>query len=225
VSGPFWYASGATIQVLLFAILAIEIKRKCPAIHTMLEIVLCRWGTTAHMVFLFFGLLTCLIVTAMLILGGAATINALTGMSTYAANFMIPVPVMLYTAFGGLKGTYYASFTHTAVIYLALLIFIWKIYAGPSDIGSVDKMYVNLKCAAVRDPVGRNSNGEYLTMNSQNGLMFGIINTVGNFGTVFVDQSYWQGAIACKPSATYRGYLLGGMVSHVIWYAVFTFAA
>ena len=118
VSGPFWYASGATIQVLLFAILAIEIKRKCPAIHTMLEIVLVRWGVAAHMTFLFFGLLTCLIVTAMLILGGAATINALTGMSTYAANFMIPVPVMLYTAFGGLKGTYYASFTHTAVIYL-----------------------------------------------------------------------------------------------------------
>jgi hypothetical protein len=28
---------------------------------------------------------------------------------------------------------------------------------------------------------------------------------VGNFGTVFVDQSYWQGAIAAKPSATYRG--------------------
>ena len=28
VSGPFWYASGATIQVLLFGILAIEIKRR-----------------------------------------------------------------------------------------------------------------------------------------------------------------------------------------------------
>ena len=114
VSGPFWYASGATIQVLLFAILAIEVKRKCPAIHTMLEIVLCRWGSTAHLTFLFFGLMTCLIVTAMLILGGAATINALTGMNVYAANFAIPVPVMFYTAFGGLKGTYYASFTHTA---------------------------------------------------------------------------------------------------------------
>jgi Na+/proline symporter len=125
VSGPFWYASGATIQVLLFAILAIEIKRKCPAIHTVLEVVHARWGTTAHMVFLFFCLLTCLIVTAMLILGGADTINALTGMSVYWANFMIPVPVMIYTAFGGLKGTYYASFTHTAVIYLALLIFLY----------------------------------------------------------------------------------------------------
>jgi hypothetical protein len=43
----------------------------------------------------------------------------------------------------------------------------------------------------------------------------------GNFGTVFVDQSYWQGAIAAKPSATYRGYLLGGLC----WFAIpFTFA-
>jgi SSS family transporter len=221
VSGPFWYASGATIQVLLFAILAIQIKQKCPAIHTFLEIVLVRWGTTAHLTFLFFGFSTCLIVTAMLILGGAATINALTGMSTYAANFAIPVPVMLYTAFGGLKGTYYASFTHTAVIYLALLIFIWKIYAGPSDIGSVDTMYENLKCASHRVAAGGvtgtwNSKGQYITMRSTGGLMFGIINTVGNFGTVFVDQSYWQGAIACKPSATYRGYLLGGMA----WFAI-----
>ena len=28
VSGPFWYASGATVQVILFATLAIELKRK-----------------------------------------------------------------------------------------------------------------------------------------------------------------------------------------------------
>ena len=34
VSGPFWYASGATIQVLLFAILAIHVKLKAPRAHT-----------------------------------------------------------------------------------------------------------------------------------------------------------------------------------------------
>merc|ERR1712100_100615 len=89
VSGPFWYAAGATVQIILFAIVAIEIKRKCPAIHTMLEVVQIRWGTKAHLTFLFFGLLSSLIVTAMLILGGSATINALTGMDTYAASFLI----------------------------------------------------------------------------------------------------------------------------------------
>ncbi len=51
--------------------------------------------------------------------------------------------------------------------------------------------------------------------------MFGIINIIGNFGTVFVDQAYWQGAIAAKPSATYKGYLMGG----ICWFAIpFTLA-
>lgn len=35
-------------------------------------------------------------------------------------------------------------------------------------------------------------------------------------GTVFCDQSYWQGAIAARPSATYKGYLLGG----IAWFAI-----
>lgn len=43
----------------------------------------------------------------------------------------------------------------------------------------------------------------------QGGLIFGIINLVGNFGTVFVDQAYWQSAIAAKPSASHKGYILG----------------
>jgi SSS family transporter len=216
ISGPFWYASGATIQVLLFAILAIEIKRKCPAIHTVLEVVLVRWGDAAHLVFLFFCLLTNLIVTAMLILGGSAVVNALTGVSTYAASFLIPLGVVGYTAFGGLKGTYYASYTHTAIIYIALLTFMFKVYAGPSDLGSTDKVHTNLAIAAIKNPVDGNNNGSHLTMFSRSGLIFGIVNIVGNFGTVFVDQSYWQGAIACRPSATYKGYLLGGMC----WFAI-----
>ena len=44
------YAAGATIQILLFGILAIEIKRKAPTAHTMLEIIRARWGTLAHIV-------------------------------------------------------------------------------------------------------------------------------------------------------------------------------
>ena len=57
-----------------------------------------------------------------------------------------------------------------------------------------------------------NYDGSYLTMISSGGLMFGIINIVGNFGTVFVDQSYWQSAIAARPQSAAKGYLLGGYV-------------
>ena len=41
--------------------------------------------------------------------------------------------------------------------------------------------------------------------------MFGITNIVGNFGTVFVDQSYWQSGIAAKPASAHKGYMLGGL--------------
>jgi hypothetical protein len=36
------WCAGATIQVLLFAVLAVEIKRKAPTAHTVLEIVKVR---------------------------------------------------------------------------------------------------------------------------------------------------------------------------------------
>merc|ERR1719454_2643779 len=56
----------------------------------------------------------------------------------------------------------------------------------------------------------------FATMSSPSGLIFGIVNIVGNFGTVFVDQSYWQSAIAVKPEMAASGYILGG----VVWFAV-----
>merc|ERR1739844_802574 len=65
-------------------------------------------------------------------------------------------------------------------------------------------------------PVSGNNSGSYLTMLSADGLMFGVINIIGNFGTVFVDQSYWQSAIAARPSSAAKGYLLGG----ICWFAI-----
>ena len=86
VSGPFWYAAGATIQIILFGILAVQIKMKAPSAHTVLEIVHARWGNVGHLVFFFFCFLTNIIVSAMLILGGAAVMTALTGMNTVAVS-------------------------------------------------------------------------------------------------------------------------------------------
>ncbi|EFJ41619.1 hypothetical protein VOLCADRAFT_68028, partial [Volvox carteri f. nagariensis] len=221
VSGPFWYAAGATVQILLFAILAVEVKRKAPTIHTFLEIIRCRWGTTAHVIFTVYGFLTNIIVTAMLILGGAAVMEALSGVSVYAASFLIPAGVVIYTAAGGLKGTVVAEWLNVCVIYIAMLVFMFQVYATHEDLGSIATVYIRLRMVEIKHPVADNMGGSYLTMFSKKGIIFGIINIIGNFGTVFVDQSYWQGAIAAKPSATYRGYLLGGLC----WFAIpFTFA-
>lgn len=94
VSGPFWYASGATVQILLFATLAIELKRRAPNAHTFLEVIKARYGTLPHIVFMVFGLVTNILVSLMLIVGASATVNALTGMNTIAAIYLLPVGVV-----------------------------------------------------------------------------------------------------------------------------------
>jgi SSS family transporter len=221
VSGPFWYAAGASIQVLLFGILAIELKRKAPNAHTFLEIIRARFGEGTHRVFLVFALMTNMIVTAMLLLGGAAVVNGLTGMNISIAAFLIPIGVMIYTLVGGLKATFVADYLHTIIIFITILTFVSVVYFISPVTGGIQGMYEKLANAASIHPVDGNAAGAYLTMASMGGLIFGIINIVGNFGTVFVDQAYWQRAIAARPKSTVKGFLLGGMC----WFAIpFTLA-
>ena len=58
-------------------------------------------GRTTHCVFICFGLFTNILVTLMLVVGGSAVVTSLTGMSTEAACFLLPLGVVLYTMFGG----------------------------------------------------------------------------------------------------------------------------
>merc|ERR1719262_1902442 len=345
VSGPFWYASGATIQILLFAILAIQVKRRASHMHTFMEIVKARFGTGPHIVMMIFALTTNVIVTSMLLLGGASTIEDLTGMSKLSAAFLIPIlSCWIYTMYGGLRATFFASYVHTTVIFVMLLTFTFAVYSGSGEHdlwGSPTNVYNALEKATVHGffdvtysecSINGNCNGavavanvaaavpegcpgadlvtaaaavsyktpngffdgltaillndgqcfnakrentgkscgytekgkdnpccdinydnlkggtycratknkdcisvsaekhflaegcgkdeicvtSFLTMGSTIGLIFGITNIVGNFGTVFVDQSYWQSAVAAKPRSAVIGFLIGGMV----WFAV-----
>lgn len=81
----------------------------------MFSFVFIRWGTAAHVVFLVFCFMTNIIVTAMLLLGGSAVVNALTGVNIYAASFLIPLGVIVYTLAGGLKATFLASYIHSVI--------------------------------------------------------------------------------------------------------------
>merc|ERR1719160_1535010 len=315
-----------------------------------MEIVKARFGTFTHIVMIVFALTTNIIVTSMLLLGGAATIEDLTGMSKLSAAFLIPIlSCWIYTMYGGLRATFFASYVHTTVIFVMLLTFTFAVYSGsgehdlwgsPSNVysalekatlhGFIDATYlecqINGDCggapaaavAAAVDPncpgvgaalaaapmaanymtpngffdgmgaimqndgqcykMGKDGKPEntgtscgyteqgkdspccdinydnlkggtycrankdkdcisvsaekhfksegcgkdeicvtsFLTMGSTIGLIFGITNIVGNFGTVFVDQSYWQSAVAAKPRSAVMGFLIGGMV----WFAV-----
>ena len=221
-----------------------------------------RWGKAAHFTFLFFGIMTNIIVSSMLLLGGCAVMEAAAGIDIRLSGFLIPLGTLIYTLVGGLKATFLASYIHTTIIFVGLVIMVTMVYGISGDctapptgrttqcnsLGSASVVYERLKflnalptrvgssdvttllangteVTVTRDGFHQgspgdiatgNRGGSYLTFMSTPGLMFGIINIVGNFGTVFCDQSYWQSAIAAKPAAAHKGYMLGGMV----WFAI-----
>ncbi|TGO58879.1 hypothetical protein BCON_0050g00100 [Botryotinia convoluta] len=216
VSGPFWYASGATVQILLFATIAIELKRRAPNAHTFLEVIKARYEVHAHIVFTVFGLMTNILVTAMLLTGGAAVVSSLTGMPTPAACFLLPLGVVMYTMFGGIKATFLTDWVHTFMLLIIILIFAFTTYATSDVLGSPKAVFDLLLKAAADHPVEGNSGGSYLTMKSSEGAIFFVINIVGNFGTVFLDNGYYNKAIAASPVHALPGYIMGG----ISWFAI-----
>ncbi|CAM4834894.1 unnamed protein product [Rotaria magnacalcarata] len=216
VSGPLWYATGATVQIILFCIIAIELKRRAPFAHTFLEVVNARYGQAGHLVFIVFCLCTNILVTSMLLTGGAAVVHYLSGIHIVAACFLLPLGTIIYTMVGGIKATFLTDYVHTMVVLIIILIFAFVTYSTSPLLGSPSKVYDLLVNASRMHPVEGNAQGSYLTMRSTEGAIFFIVNIIGNFGTVFVDNGYYNKAIAASPVSALPGYVLGG----IAWLAV-----
>jgi urea-proton symporter len=140
---------------------------------------------------------------------------SLTFLTSIQACFLTPLGVAIYVVVGGMRSTLLCDYTHTTVLFAIILVFVFTVYASSPKIGSFARMHELLAAAAEQAPVAGNAQGSYLTMRSRNGLIFGVINVIGNFATVFQDQAYWQRAIASRPASTVKAYLLGGLAWYV----------
>jgi SSS family transporter len=196
--------------------MAIELKRRAPFAHTFLEVIRARYGREGHLVFLVFCLCTNTLVTSMLLTGGAAVVNSMCGMPIAAASFLLPMGTIIYTMVGGIKATFLTDYVHTVTVIIIILFFAVTTYMTSPLLGSPSKVYDLLVNASLAHPLEGNTDGSYLTMRSEQGAIFFVINIIGNFGSVFVDNGYYNKAIAASPAAALPGYILGGMA----WFAV-----
>lgn len=119
VTDAIQYASGASVQILLFSVAAIELKRRAPHAQTFLQVVKVRYGTAAHVVFTCYSLIYQVITTINLLVGGSAVFAAMTGINRDGACFLLPIGVVIYTLAGGIKATFITDWVHTVRITLS----------------------------------------------------------------------------------------------------------
>merc|ERR1712012_116695 len=227
ISGPYWYAGGATIQIIIFSILSIMLKTRAPGAKTFLQVIKARFGARTHLVFCTFAFLTNLIVMMSLTIAGTTVLNSLVkDLSPELAAMLLAAVIGGYTLIGGLGATFYVSYFNTALIFVLILMLVIEVFYNPfnnpeNPFGSAKSVYDFISCWKPPDEDMGNKGGSYLTFFSSGGLIFGIVNIVGNFGTVFCDQAYWQSSVAAKPLQGVWGFISGGLV----WFAIpFTLA-
>ncbi|KAK7533852.1 solute symporter family transporter [Phyllosticta citribraziliensis] len=216
VCGPMWYGALGCFQIFLFALIAIKIKGNAPGAHTFPEIVRARHGKVAHITYLFAGLCTNMLVGACLVLGGSQVVEAMSGMNVYASCFLIPLVVAAYVIAGGLRSTFIADYLHTVILFIVIMVFGFLIYSTSPLIGSLDKFYDLLVEASEKMPIKTNVDGSYLSFRSVDGFVFAMDLLVCGFCCVWLDQAYWQRAIASRPETSIKAYLLGGFA----WYGI-----
>lgn len=173
---PIWWAAGQSTMICAFGWLAIHAKRKVPNAHTLLEVVRARYGNAAHILWIVLCLINNLLIFSQMIVGAAAAINSLTGMNVVAATYLLPLGVVIYTYFGGIRATFLTDYVHTFIIMIVLVWFTIKLIAMP-EIGSIGALYELVKPLGNKYPVEGNYQGSYLTMTSKESVFFGIIHT------------------------------------------------
>jgi len=219
ISGPYWYAGGATIQIILFAVLSIMLKTRAPGAKTFLQVIKARFGKRTHIVFCVFAFFTNLIVMMSLTIAGTAVLNSLVkDLSPELAAMLLASVIGGYTLIGGLGATFYVSYFNTALIFILIIMLVAEVFYNPfgnpdNPFGSSANVFDFISCWKAPDG---NREDSYLTFYSAGGLVFGIVNIVGNFGTVFCDQAYWQSSVAAKPLQGVWGFITGGLT----WFAI-----
>lgn len=216
IGSAYAYAAGAALQLVCFAALAVAVKIRAPNLHTYLELVRVRYGKITHIVFIIYALMTNILVTVMLVTGVIDSINVISGANIIGVAFLLPLGILCYTFYGGLKSTFLGDMSHTIIVVIVILMFLFKAYCmGSKDsdtgLGTPTLVYEALKKASSINPVAGNKNGEMLTFHSKPSFIFFVINIAGNFGTVFLDQGYWNKAISTSSEngQVFYGYYLG----------------
>jgi len=222
ISGPYWYAGGATIQIIIFSILSIMLKTRAPGAKTFLQVIKARFGSKTHLVFCTFAFFTNLIVMMSLTIAGTAVLNSLVkDLSPELAAMLLASVIGGYTLIGGLGATFYVSYFNTALIFMLIIMLMVEVFYNPfghenNPFGDSESIFEFIACWKSPDAAMGNKGGSYLTFFSSGGLVFGIVNIVGNFGTVFCDQAYWQSSVAAKPLQGVWGFIAGGLC----WFAI-----
>ncbi|KAL1604818.1 hypothetical protein SLS60_004358 [Paraconiothyrium brasiliense] len=220
IAVPLWWATGLCFQIALMAALGVLTKIRVPYAHTSLEIIRMRYGKIGHVVFIILNITNNVFGCASMILTGSQLVYGISGIHFAAATVLIPLgdiqhayqnlPVVLYTAVGGLKATFLTDYLHTAIALLLIIYFTLEVLTNDA-VGGLGGLYDKVMANAANNIVAGNFEGSVLTFKSKQAIIWALILKFGNLALVVMDTAFWQKSFATEVNATVPGYNLAAL--------------
>ncbi len=196
--GIFWFSFPNMLALMVFAPLALQIRKIMPGGFTLPELMRKRHGRGVHILYLvqFFGLQVCSF--AVQILAGASLIHLLTGLNFHLIALILAGIAVTYSLIGGFRASVVTDLLQMGLIFGAIAITVpwvvartggWPTVIG--GLGGFSGQFTNLF-----DPWVAYS--------------FGIPATIGLLAGPIGDQQHWQRAYALRHNRdVVKTFLLG----------------
>ncbi|QEY31891.1 urea transporter [Synechococcus sp. RSCCF101] len=199
--GMFGYAL-AGLGLLLFAPLAIRIKRLMPSARTSGDFVRLRYGRAVWVLFL---IITLIYTAGFLItqgMGAGLLLESLSGFD-YRLGMVAVIGVStIYTLFGGMRAVIGTDFIQSLLIMVVLIV---VAVLGYNRFG-VEAIYSRL---SVNHP-------GHLNLLLPAGLLFAWNTGLFSMGEVFHNNIWWSRVFASRESVVFRSFIFGGLA----WFTV-----
>ena len=205
IAGLFWFTFPNVMSLVLFAPLALKIRRSLPHGYTLPQFMSIKHGRGVHVLYLiqFFGLQICSF--AVQILAGSVLIQAITGLSFYVVALILVVTALTYSVMGGIRASVTTDFLQMSLIL---------------SISAVTVPWVLLKAgglSAVAAGLGGHMGDIPNLFDPWVAYSFGIPVTIGLLSGPIGDQMHWQRAYALRSDrAVIKTFLLGGLLFVIV---------
>ncbi|HCL3968874.1 TPA: hypothetical protein N2B65_006608 [Pseudomonas aeruginosa] len=186
------------LSLVLFAPLAMRIKRLMPNGYTSGEFISLRYGKWAWRVYIvlsIYYLITFLVTQAM---AGGILVQALTGLDYRIGLLTVLIACTLYTTMGGLKAVLGTDFVIAVLILITVsvtgIIAFWDV--------SPSAMYASLRAESPN----------HLNVISAAGMMFIGSIVLQASGEIFHSNIWWQRLHACREELTKKSFVTAGLI-------------
>ncbi len=203
-AGLFWFTFANVLCLVVFAPLAVRIRRQLPKGYTLPELMRQRHGPAVHGAYLFqfFSLQVCSF--AVQLVGGAAVFEQLTGVSFAVSAVLLTLGVVAYAWLGGMRASVATDVVQAGLILLVCALVVpWSITAA-GGFGVV--------IAGLAGATGAFGN----IFEPKVAYSFGIIVSLGLLAGPIGDQQHWQRAFSVEESKVQRAFLLAAALFAVV---------